>query len=337
MDPFGRPLVRVKLHNTYGTFWTCLAYRLYEKESRAYIESLQHRVMLYFVSIIFGRSFDTLEAFFSNTRACVVQSNNPQCIEHPAIQSWLKTSNDRKRISDARTKARAIAYVRTNSTLGMCSCRYTNLYLFASLFSFDVYLDNCDGRRHVVIESYRQPKRAVDIEDPPVCGEEEFFVSIHFEHGEFQLFLPKRSNRRRCVERPWMMLESSTKHADQRSALYRLVRCTPDKVFPVGFLVLSERHVHYCIVDACHPTGFYRVLPANNRVLRFRKSLFAFVSNGLERDDRYQCVGHVDDQGSPLAFFMDPRKTRLVMVVQSDREAFARQCLVEEMGFAYPK
>lgn len=337
MDHLGRKLElhtpRTAIAAHHGTFWPCLAYRLYEKETPKYMARLQSKLLLHFASILFGTPFDSLPHFFSRVRTLVVQSESGACNRHCAIQMWMRTHGI-ARLSGGDVKDQAVAFVRLNSALGQCTCRYTLLYLFSDVYAFDVYLREPGQDAPVVLSA-----NVVDIEHPPLRGEQEFFMYVVYTGSAFELWLPRRKHSELPAGLPWFMRGATTRHVRQRDALYQLVRCTPDEVFPVSYFTLAERTVHYAIVDGDggHATGFYRVLCANKRVLRITKPLYAFVSGATERGDSVTCMGYTDDEGSPLAFLLDPAATRLVMLVETSDADFAAQCISEEMKLAVIK
>ena len=335
MDHLGRKLERHTLRTVdarHGTFWPCLAFRLFEKETPKYLARLQSKLLLHFASILFGVPFDSLKDFFARVRTLVVQSDNAACARHSAVQMWMRT-HEVKTLGAPGVKDQAVAFVRLNTVLGQCTCRYTLLYLFADVYAFDVYLREPGRDTPIVLVS-----APVDVGNPPSRGAQEFFVYLTYTGAAFELWLPRRKHSELPAGLPWLMRGASTRHVRQADAAYQLVRCTPDEVFPVTYFMLAERTVHYAIVAAGdYPTGFYRVLCANKRVLRMTKPLYAFTSRGAERDDPVQCVGYTDDEGSPLAFLLDPAATRLVMLVETADGDFAAQCISEEMKLAVVK
>lgn len=338
-DHLGRPLSKHELFSKNDTYWAALCYRVYESESVEKIAQLRQKLLLHFAALIFGQSFEDFDEFNRRMRTIYPHPKAMACHRHPAIQMWVYQLNkaDSKIELDIRemdpdvVKDEAISFIRLNSIAGNCTCRFTIGYLFASVFSYDVYLCNDERQRIDVLQAPQQDAvidvTLIDCDVTIQQGKEEFYVYIVCTATASELWLPHISM---SAPAEWLLKGASTRHV-KRSA-FKLARLEGDRVEAIGFFEQKGVYLHYCIVEPnADAKGIYRVLPGAAGKLGIEAPLFIYTSRGLERDDDCKLVAHVDSEGTPAAFLLNPAETRLIIIATHQNQNFAERCIAEEL------
>jgi hypothetical protein len=342
MDHLHRPLQKQPLLSQTDTLWASFSYRIYESESKKHLDQMREKILLHFIALVFNQTFDCVLDFLRAWRQLVPAPH----YRHPAVQVWIyqlhranpvAVPKDVRDMDPADVTTRAVQFVRANQTPGKCTCRFTLCYLFASLFSMDVYMvDTHRANRTHVLACFRD--QAVDAlnvfsktPEPQAGGKEEFFIYLAYDGVQFSLSLPERTVRGPASHHPWMSSDASTQHVKERDSPLKLVMCASDTVEHVSYFAQIQPAttcVYWAIVPAPQwGAGIYRILPASPRA-PMAAPLYIFVSRGGQGDG-FAMASYLDAEAAPAAFLLDPAKTRLVIVVEHENQTFAEQCLVE--------
>jgi hypothetical protein len=343
----GRPLTKQLLLTDQDTFWASLAQCIYESTTLEKIAQMRSKLLLYLAALVFDESFDSLDQLLRRPENTLLpHAKNPRCYRHPAVQMWLhqyrkqqpdKTKSfdyeDVRNMFPHELTSGILQFIRQNATRLRCTCKYTLGYLFAAIYCYDVYIqdDSREGRIDLLSVFKESQDYDVDISQLEISqpqkqiGKEDFFVYIVYTGTAFELWLP--------AGRTTMLSKNSTT-SHVKDCSYQLVRCEPAKIVPVGLFASVGPLVMYTIVEDSE-AGIYRVIPhVTKQQLMATAPLHIFISRGLETEDTITLVGYMDGKSgelNPLAFFLDPAQTRMVIIVKHADRGVAERFIAEEL------